>query len=422
LISDGAVIIIEVMYKSRLLSERLRKLAATFPAIVVCGARQVGKSTLVTKVFEQYETIVFDPVLDIENARKDPELFLDNHPVPIILDEIQFAGELVATIKRRIDRARSPGQYILTGSQQWSVMKSIAESLAGRAVFLNLEGFSLAEIHEQTAGSSWLDQWLNDPIEFGKSKPERIHRDRTLHEQLWRGWLPDANQIELELIPDYYNSYLQTYIERDVRLLSEVSDWQQFGRFVQLMSSLTSQEINHSQLGRELGITPQTARRWTSMLTATFQWFEVRAYSGNTIKRVSGKPKGYIADTGLACALQRISTPKAIGGHPSAGSLFETAVVAEIRKRCGTLSTPPQQYHWRSHGGAEVDLILERDNTLYPIEIKHSSQPSRSDTRGFAAFRKTYPQLEIAPGLLICPCESFQKISENDYALPWDTR
>jgi predicted AAA+ superfamily ATPase len=207
-----------------------------------------------------------------------------------------------------------------------------------------------------------------------------------------------------------------------VRLLSDVSDWQQFGRLARLSAALTAQEVNRSQYGREIGVTPQTAGRWLAMLRATFQWFEVAAYHGNTIKRISGKPKGYAADTGLACALQMISTPQALSGHPLVGSLFETFVVAEIRKLAATLATPPGLYHWRTHSGGEVDLLLERDGRIHPIEIKLTTRPSKSDTRGLAAFREAYPKLKIAPGLVICAAERGQRLNETEYAMPWDSR
>lgn len=144
------------------------------------------------------------------------------------------------------------------------------------------------------------------------------------------------------------------------------------------------------------------------------------AYSGNTVKRISGKPKGYISDTGLTCMLNAISTPTALGGHPMIGSLFETAVIGEIRKLLSIIPTTTM-YHWRCHSKAEVDLILERDGKLFPIEIKLTSNPAKKDTTGITAFRKTYHNQTITPGLVICPCQEFKKISESDYALPWDT-
>lgn len=409
------------MYKDRIVTEKLRKLAGAFPSVVVTGARQVGKSTLLRHVFPDLETVVFDPVTDVGNARRDPDLFLDNHPAPLFLDEIQYAPELVPAIKRRIDRDPRPMRYLMTGSQQWQVLKSVAESLAGRTVFLNLEGFSVAEIAGQIPESHWLEHWLENPDAFLANAGPRLRIPRTLYETLWRGWLPQADQHNLDLIPSFFQGYLQTYIERDVRIVAEVEDWQQFGRFIQLAAALTAQEVNRSQLGRELGVTNQTAQRWLATLRATFQWYEVPAYHGNTIKRISGKPKGYFADTGLACSLQRVSSPQALAGHPMTGSLFETAVAAEIRKLSSVMATPPNLYHWRSHGGAEVDLLLERDGVLFPMEIKLTSNPGRRHTNGINAFRKTYPHLRIAPGLVVAPCERPQKISEQDYALPWDT-
>lgn len=409
------------MYTPRFLTTRLETLARTFPVVVVAGARQVGKSTLLGHVFgHKAEVVVFDPAQDIGNARQDPDLFLDNHPPPIILDEIQFAPELVAAIKRRVDKDRRPGQYLLTGSQQWHVLRSLAESLTGRAVFLDLEGFSLGEVAQADASSAWLPAWMEDPAGFVASHRGRLELPYSPFELVWRGSLPEATRLPLEVLPDFWAAYFRTYIERDVRLLTEVSDWHIFGRFVRLAAALTGQEINRSQFGRELGVTPQTARRWLDLLTATFQWFEVPAYSGNAIKRVSGKGKGYIADTGFACWAQAISSPSSLGGHPMWGHLFETYIAGELRKQMSLLAPAPHLYHWRSAGGAEVDFLLERDNQFFPIEVKGKTRVSRSDARGILAFRAAYPKLKVAPGLVIAPCERLERLSEDAVALPWD--
>ena len=409
------------MYIRRLLTDKLYKLVESFPVVVISGARQVGKSTLLQNTLGiEAEIVVFDPVIDVENARRDPELFLNNHPTPLILDEIQYAPELVASIKRRVDLDRAPGQYILTGSQQWGVMKSMSESLAGRAVFLDLYSFCLLEISQSNFTMPWIVRWLDSPDEFLTTRQSRLPQKITLYEQFWRGFLPEPQFLSLDVIPDFLSAYQRTYIERDVRLLAEVSDLQLFGRFLQLVSALTAQEVNYSQLGRELGLTPQTAQRWLDILKATFQWFEIPAYSGNLIKRVSSKSKGYIADTGLACLTQAISTPKAIGGHPLWGAIFETAVAAELRKQVAVSSPKPNFYHWRAHSGAEVDMILEYNGILYPIEIKAKTNPSRRDTMGISAFRKKYPELSIARGLVVAPCSNVMQLSENDYATPWD--
>jgi predicted AAA+ superfamily ATPase len=409
------------MYKQRIITKQLKKLTENFPVVVVSGARQVGKSTLLQHTFPDIETVVFDPVTDVGAAKADPDIFLDNHPAPLILDEIQYAPTLTAAIKRRVDKiGHKPFQYILTGSQQWAVMKNLSESLAGRAIFIDLAGFCLSEISGQIPEQSWLQRWITEPNDLVNNPPSRLKLNRTVYEQIWRGWLPKTDSIDLDLIQPYYRSYMQTYLERDVRMVSDLTALQDLSKFTQLVSALTAQEVNYSHLGRDIGITPQTARRWLSILSATFQWFEIQAYSGNTLKRISNKPKGYIADTGLACMLNMISSHNALGGHPMTGALFETAVVGEIRKLSNTLQ-PLGMYHWRSHGASEVDLILEQNGVLFPIKIKLTSNPTKKDVKGITAFRKTYPNLKIAPGLVICPCEKFVKISENDYALPWDS-
>ena len=409
------------MYYERIITTRLSKLSKIFPAIIITGARQVGKSTLLAHVFgKNAETVVFDPVIDVENARKDPELFLNNQKVPLILDEIQYAPELVSCIKRRIDKNRSPGQYLMTGSQQWGVLKTMEESLAGRAVFLDLHGFSLSETVNKAKSDNWLDLWLKSPSELLKRNNKLHNLNTTLYEQLWRGWLPEVQNLPADAVSIFQLSYQRTYIERDVRLIADVSDFQLFGRFFRLVSALTSQEINYSQIGRELGLTPQTSKRWLDILKSTYQWFETPAFSGNTIKRISNKPKGYISDTGTVCFSLAISTPQAIGSHPSLGAIFETAVAGEIFKQISTLDIRPNVYHWRSHGGAEVDFILEFDGFYYPIEVKTKSNPTRNDTRGISSFRKTYPDLNIQSGLVIAPTNKIYQISENDYAIPWN--
>ena len=409
------------MYLQRSLASRLLRLSETFPAVVITGARQVGKSTLLAETFRgRAEAVVFDPVLDVGGARSEPDLFLESHRTPLILDEIQYAPPLVAALKRRIDRDRRPGQYLLTGSQQWGVLRSVAESLAGRAAFLDLEGFSLAELAAAAAGRSWLEEWLDDAGRVMASPPARLALPRPLFEQMWRGFLPEAQFIPLDTVPDFHAAYQRTYVERDVRLLSEISDWHLFGRFTRLAAALTAQEVNHSQFGREIGITPQTARRWLELLRATFQWSEVPGYSGNTVKRVSGRPKGYFTDVGVACASQAISTPAAIAGHPLFGAMFETAVAGEIRRLAGALPTRPQAWHWRAHSGAEVDLLLERDGAFFPIEIKATSHPTHAAAAGLRAFREAYPSLRIAPGLVLAPIDRPLRLSESDLALPWD--
>jgi len=242
---------------------------------------------------------------------------------------------------------------------------------------------------------------------------------RTLHECLWRGSLPRAWTLPLDLVPDYHAGYRRTYVERDVRSLAAVSDPQLFSRFHGILAALTAQELNHSQLGRELGIARTTAQNWLSILIATWQWYELPAWHGNAIKRVSGRPKGHMGDSGMACASQVISSPRALAGHPLQGPLFETMVVGEIRRQCALLSPRPNLYHWRSHGGAELDLLLERDGRLFPVEVRAASQPRLRDCSGIAAFRRVYGSA-VGPGLVVCASDRPRRIAEDDVAIPWD--
>lgn len=407
------------MFKPRAISSRLREAISTFRIVVLSGARQTGKTTLLHHLLPDWDFVTFDPVTDVENARADPELFLDNHPAPAVLDEVQYAPEVVAALKRRVDRTGDrPGQYVLTGSQQWQVMRVLAESLAGRAAFIDLYGLSVAEMAD-AAESTWLPGWLADPGTCLEG-----HRGRRaglgLHRWLWRGSLPGTLQVGDAWIPAFWDAYQRTYIERDARAMADLAEWQQFGLFLRLTGALTAQEVNASQFGREIGVTPRTARKWLNILSGTFQWTEIPAWHGNTVKRVSSKTKGHLADTGLVCHGQRVSTPEALAAHPLLGALFETAVVNDVRRQAAALPMAPGFWHWRSAGGAEVDLLLERDGRLYPIEVRLAASPRPRDASGLSAFRSAHGDRNIAPGLIVCAIEQPRRITADTWASPWD--
>jgi predicted AAA+ superfamily ATPase len=232
--------------------------------------------------------------------------------------------------------------------------------------------------------------------------------------------MPGVQPLPDDLVGDFWAAYHRTYVERDARLVGDIQDWHEFGRFIGLITALTAQEINYSQLGREIGITPQTSKRWLQILEATFQWTALPAFSGNPIKRVSSRPKGYLSDTGLACYHARLSAPKMLGSHPLFGPLFETAMVQELRKQIAAQGFTVSWYHWRSAGGAEVDLILEKDDTLYPFEFKLTTNPTRRDGSGITAFRASYPHRRIGMGAIICAVEQPRWIMDNILAIPWN--
>ncbi len=404
-------------YKKRHLEENLLELFNYYPVIAVLGARQVGKSTLVEHLFhDKVDQVVFDPVIDIGNAREDPEFFLQNIKCPAFFDEVQYAPELLAVIKRRVDREKTKGMYLLSGSQNLAVLKNISESLAGRVSILNLWPMSRRELDEENR-PSFLRQWI---LENNDKTPE-IKTPATLPvlPYIWRGGYPGLIEFPDRIIPGYWQSYLQTYIERDIRTASNIGSLQTFGNFIGLLSALTGQEVNHSELGRELAIDRKTALAWTEIAQATYQWLSIPSFSRNAVKKIAGKGKGYFTDTGFICYLQRISSPEALQNHPLKGRLFETYIVMEIVKSFQNWPIKPSLYHFRTYSGAEVDLILELNGVLYPIEIKTKSNPSKRDIKGFESFKACFPKENIKKGLVICSVETARHLSADVLAIPW---
>lgn len=410
-------------YKKRLYEERVLQFVQFFKVLFLVGARQVGKSSLLTHLFPQLPTFVFDPVQDLFNARQDPDLFLQNFAAPLILDEIQYAPELLPVLKRTVDQSDEKGQYLLTGSQQISILKNVAESMAGRVAILEIGPMIPHELYDDfSTKDNWLSHYLADPHDFAKKSHPLLENIPPLFEIMWRGGMPGLIEFPDQVVPTFFSSYVQTYVERDIRTLENIQDLASFGRLFALLAALTGQEINYAQLGREIGVSPATAQRWLQLLIYTYQWREVQPYHGNVIKRISSKPKGFFSDTGMACYLQRISSPAALAGHPLLGALFETFCFAIIRTLATILPTAPLLYHWRTGAGAEVDLILELDDKLYPIEMKCKTNLTKHDTRGIQAFRQTYPHKKIMPGLILYAGTMCYRVSEDVVAVPWHVR
>ena len=407
-------------YRTRHAERKLKLLAQHFKAVLVTGARQVGKSTLLSHVFPDVKQVVFDPVQDVYQARSDPDLFLDSFPPPAILDEIQFAPELLSALKRRVDRSEAPGQYFLSGSQNLAVLRSVSESMAGRVGILHLEGMTLDEMLGHGAESGWLEHYLTQPDSLCERSVGIRREAGSLTRCLWRGGLPGLLDAPDELVPDFFTSYVQTYVERDVRRMEDVRELADFGRLIGLAGALTGQEINATKLGRDIGVSRNTARHWLDLLTYTYQWREVFPYHGSAVKRIAKRRKGYLSDTGLACWLQRVSSPEALAASPLLGAIFETWVVNAVHHQFVTLAVPPIAYHWRTVGGAEVDIVLERDGRLYPIEVKCKTHLNGHDTRGLRAFRETYGPERVMPGLIVYAGEGCYRVNPHTTALPWN--
>ena len=405
------------MYLNRHLEKQLLESSKYFKAILLLGARQVGKSTLFSHLFPNIKAIVFDPIQDIYKAREDPDLFLESFPAPLILDEVQYVPELLPSLKRKMDKSDVKGQYFLTGSQNFAVLKSISESMVGRVAIFHLDNLTPQEMLGRGKEEGWIAEYLEDPQFFYK-KRQMSTNFPNLAEFLFRGTFPGTIELPTTQISRYFQSYLQTYIDRDVRLQEDIRQLAEFDRFLGIAASLTAQEIHPTQIGREIGISPHTARRWLDILTYTYQWFELPAYHGNTIKRISSKKKGYFKDSGFACYLQKVESAESLAVSPRMGSIFETWVVNYIHQQFSTFDVIPNSYHWRTSAGAEIDLVIERSGKLYPIEIKCKTNLSKADLSGMRAFRETYQKNGIMPGLVIYAGSEVFKLDENTLAIP----
>lgn len=408
-------------YIKRALEEKLKAYVASFPCILVCGARQVGKSTLLEHLYG-VRTFVFDPVEDLYGARQDPDLFLKNNPPPLVLDEIQYAPELIPALKRAVDRDRRPGMYLIAGSQQWEVMRHLAESLAGRVAIIELPAFSLDEQFAKQR-PDWFSRWLEHAPAGVDAAMDSLQGFRSgalsSTRRIWRGGFPEVQTLDDEVVPGWMRGYVGTYLQRDVRSLLGVRDETQFAAFLALCASLTAQECNYNHLGRDIGLSAPSAKRWIGVLRGTFQWLEIPAFSANHIKRLSGRPKGYLGDTGLACYLMRISSDQAVQGHPAFGALFETLVATEIHKRIQPMPLPPTLYHYRQHSGAEVDLVVEKDGLLFPVEIKSSARIHPMDARSISVFQeKMGARAQV--GLVIHAGDRILRLNDRCLAMPFD--
>ena len=405
------------MYLHRHMEERIAHLGSRFKSVLVLGARQVGKTTLLRHLLQKAQYFVFDPVQDLYDARQDPDMFLKSYNPPLILDEVQYVPEVLSAIKRFVDESNQVGQYYLTGSQNFAALRQISESLAGRVAIVELDPLTIYEEQQLSSHQSWLKCYLQNPELLLSSDLKLLDKD--LLTSIWQGGFPGTLGFSEPDFYDFFRSYLQTYVERDVRTLTNVRDLNQFSRFISLQSALTAQEMNSAYLGREVGIAPQTAQEWIHILENSYQWITIPPFSGNLIKRSANKPKGYFSDTGFACHLVRINSREGLLGHPFFGHIFETFCVNQILRTLKTYGKAFNAYHWRSSGGAEVDLILELDGVLYPIEFKAKTNPNRRDARGLAQFMKDYAHLKIAHGIVVHGGDKAYKLHENIIAVPW---
>lgn len=351
--------------KKRTVSRTLLRAVKTFPAIVLTGPRQAGKTTLLKSLFGRTHRFV-----SLENtetrilAQEDPAGFLERYAAPVIIDEVQYAPELLSYIKTKIDENRKPGQWLLTGSQNFVLMDKVTQSLAGRAAVLTLLPFSYAEAVETADTTLEPGKWVKGLAQDVKPK------NLSLSNWILRGSYPEVvvnPKVDRQL---WCGSYITTYLERDIRNLTSVGDLNQFERFVKLCATRTGQILNLTEMARDIGISVSTARRWLSILETGYQVYLLYPYYKNIGKRLVKSPKLYFTDTGLASYLLGLHEKETLLNSPSFGPLFETAVVVDILKRFLNFGVLPSLYYLRTRDGLEADLVLDLAGSLYLFEMK----------------------------------------------------
>jgi len=399
------------MYIKRTITNILHKAGSQFPVLLITGPRQVGKTTCLRHSAEPHRTYV---TLDDPQARmlamEDPGLFLQRFAAPVLIDEIQYAPELLPLIKIAVDSHANKGDYWLTGSQQFHLMANVSESLAGRVGILQLLGFSTSEL----AGN------VDDAIAFSP-RTFRPAGDKTLglmelYERIWRGCFPAIaidNQMDRDL---FYGSYVQTYLQRDVKSLMNVGDEMAFMKFLRAAAARTGQMLNIADIARDTDIAPNTAKKWLSVLEASGLVFLLEPYHNNLTKRLVKAPKLYFLDTGLAAYLTQWSSPQTIEAGAMSGAFFETWVIAEVIKSYWHTGKSAPIYYYRDTDKKEIDLLIVQDGTICPVEIKKTTAPTKKDVRHFSVLKKL--KTPIGPGAVLCMNHSQMPITETVQALP----
>jgi predicted AAA+ superfamily ATPase len=409
-------------YIPRTLEGVLLRALEQFPAVLLTGPRQAGKTTLVRHALASTHAYVSLDAPDVrEAAVTDPRGFLGVYPAPVILDEIQNAPALLSYVKERIDADRSArGRWVLTGSQNLLLAAGVTETLAGRVALLRLLPLSLRELAREPDRS--LPWERDDQPRIGGKRSKRIRGGPVdWWPALLRGLYPQL-VAEQELDSGmWHDAYLGTYLERDVRGLSQVGDLVQFQLFVRALASRSAQLLNLSALAREQGIAVNTAKRWLSMLEASYQVMTLRPFHANLGKRLVKTPKVYFTDTGTLCRLAGLRDPSHAAAGPMAGAILETAVVAEALKAALHRGEDPRLHFWRTATGIEVDLLVERwsdgGGRLVPLEVKTSATPSARMADGIRRLRMDLGD-RVAPGYLVHLGDSRLPLGDGITSLP----
>lgn len=374
------------MWIPRYLEARLLRSARSRPVVVLTGARQTGKTSTLRRLFPKHGFVSLDLPTEAEQAEKEPDRFLSRHRPPVLIDEAQYAPNLFRHLKVAVDKARDRhGQFLLTGSQKFTLMKGVAESLAGRADIVDLETLSLAEIRGALSETG-------------------------LEAAIVRGGFPELNANPIIDPVAFYNSYVATYLERDVRSLANVGSLRDFERFLRACALRSANLLNKADLARDVGIAPSTANQWLSVLEASGQIVLLEPWFSNRTKSIVKSPKMYLADTGLLCALLNIRSEEDLLRSPSAGAVWETFVFAQLRHRERRAGRTGSLFFWRDRT-REVDFLVEAGGRLQLFEAKWTELASAGDAVNLVFVRDVVGKNRVIGGGVVCR-------TPNGYPLP----
>ncbi len=382
------------MWIPRDIEPRLRRSVRTRPVIVLTGARQTGKTSTLRRLFGRYGYVSLDLPSEAEQAEKEPDTFLRRHPPPVILDEVQYAPALFRHLKAAVDVDRERnGRYLLTGSQKFTLMHGVSESLAGRADIVDLETLSLAEIRGALPAVS-------------------------LETAVVKGGFPEL-YASAEIDPQaFHNSYLATYLERDVRSLTSIGNLRDFERFLRACALRSANLLNKADLARDVGIAPSTANQWLSVLEASGQIVLLEPWFSNRTKSIVKSPKLYLADTGTLCALLNIRTEDSLRQSPAVGAVWETFVFAQLRRRERLTGRVQSLYFWRDRT-REVDFVIENAGRLELLEARWTELPSVGDAVNLEFVRKLVGPTRVSGGAIICRSSNGYRLGAGPFrALP----
>lgn len=401
-------------YIKRSLEKVVLQVSKEYPVVLISGPRQVGKTTMLKKLMEgTYRNYVtLDDLQERALAKNDPEMFLQLHKPPILIDEVQYAPELFSMIKLIVDKEHRKGDFWLTGSQIFDLMKGVQESLAGRVAVLSLSSLSQTEIYGGEDSPFQLDL-----KHLTERKEKRTSVDlQEIFRRIFQGSMPAIVSKEISNNSIFYGSYLSTYIERDVRNLSDSIDSLKFLRFLTAVAARCSQMLNVNEIVRDADINLKQAKDWMGILETLGIIFYLHPFSNNMLKRLVKTPKYYFYDTGLVAYLTKWSSPETLENGAMNGAILENYVVSEIRKSYLNSGKAPFMYYYRDKDAREIDIILEQNGELNPIEIKKSANPAPEILRNFSVLEKT--GLNRGKGAVICMKMELSAFNQENFIVP----